>query len=210
MFGHIAMATAPKIDILVLSSVARIPMHGYEIKLELQYKHVRWWAKCEHGHLYAALKRLEASKHIRGKTKRDGARSRRVFSITPSGRALLDQSLAELARSPDSAYFDIDLFLSGTFLIQKKQALGLLADHRRAVDLQRAEAQALLAQMGDKIPTVGRLIMEHRIEHLGREAEFADRAASVLAAEKKWGSFLGGESIVDFLERTRVAIEPAQ
>jgi len=201
------MASVPKIDILVLSSVARLPMHGYEIKLELQYKHVRWWAKCEHGHLYAALKRLEANKLIRGKTRLDGERSRRVFSITTAGRAALDAALDNLARSPDSSYFDIDLFLSGTFLLKKQRALALLAAHREAVDDQRAEAQALLDQMGDNIPTVGRLIMEHRLEHLQREAEFADRAAAVLAAETKWGSFLGDESIAAFIERTRVAIE---
>lgn len=208
IFTTIAMAApAPKIDILVLSSLGRLPMHGYEIKLELKYKHVAWWAKCQHGHLYASLKRLESRRFIRGKTRRDGGRSRRVFSITPSGRAWLKKSLADLAESPDSSYFDIDLFLSGTFLLEKPQAIELLAAHRRAVDRQRDKAEQLLADMGDKVPAAGRLIMEHRIEHLERESRFAQRAADVLATQKTWGPFLGDESIVDFLARTSVSVE---
>lgn len=201
------MAAPPKIDILVLSSLARLPMHGYEIKLELKYKHVRWWAKCEHGHLYASLKRLESLGYIRGKTRRDGGRRRRVFSITETGRVWLHESLAELASLLNSTYFAVDLFLSCAFTMQKKKALALLAEHRLALERQRDEARSLLADMGDNVPTVGRLIMEHRIEHLAREAEFTARATKVLQSERKWGSFLGDESIVDFLARTRTTIE---
>ncbi len=54
-----------RIDLLVLSCLARLPMHGYELELELRYRHVRWWAKCEHGHLYAALARLERNGLLR-------------------------------------------------------------------------------------------------------------------------------------------------
>src|SRR3990170_981233 len=78
-----------RIELLVLSSLARLPMHGYELKLELRYKHVRWWAKCEHGHLYAALKRLEAQKLVRGATRKTGERTRRGFAISAAGRRWL-------------------------------------------------------------------------------------------------------------------------
>lgn len=198
---------APKIDILVLSSLARLPMHGYEIKLELKYKHVKWWAKCEHGHLYAALKRLESKKLIRGKNKSDGGRVRRVFSITAPGRRLLEQELARLATEPDDAYFDIDLFLSSSYVLERDDALELLAEHVRTLERRRQIAEGLLAGMRDKVPLAGALIMEHRIEHLQHQAEFARRAARVLADAPEWGAFLGDESIVDFLARTRAALE---
>ena len=53
------MARISKTDVLVLSTLARVPMHGYELKLELRYKHVNWWARCDHGHIYTSLTRLD-------------------------------------------------------------------------------------------------------------------------------------------------------
>jgi DNA-binding PadR family transcriptional regulator len=201
------MAAPSRIDILVLASLARIPMHGYELKLELQYKHVRWWAKCEHGHLYAALKRLEDRGWIRGKDKRIGGRDRRVFSITAAGRRWLADSLRELATSDDATYFDVDLFLSSSFTMEQGEFIALLEERRGVLERQLAGARQLRENLGELIPAVGRLIMEHRIEHLEREIEFERRAAAELEKLSRWGPFLGDESIVDFLERTQAAVE---
>ena len=201
------MAAPSRIDILVLASLARIPMHGYELKLELQYKHVRWWAKCEHGHLYAALKRLEDRGWIRGKDKHIGGRDRRVFSITAAGRRWLADSLRELATSDDATYFDVDLFLSSSFTMEQGEFIALLEERRGVLERQLAGARQLRENLGELIPAVGRLIMEHRIEHLEREIEFERRAAAELEKLSRWGPFLGDESIVDFLERTQAAVE---
>lgn len=197
-----------RIDVLILSSLARIPMHGYELKLELRYKHVRWWAKCEHGHLYAALKRLETAKLIRGKTRRDGKRARRVFAITPAGRRWLRAALEDLALAEDGTHFDIDLFLASAFTFERERAISLLEGRARVLDEQRREAEAIVEQMGSRVPAVAGLIMDHRVDHLAREADFARRAAAVLRDIPTWGPFLGDESIVDFIARTGVAIEP--
>ena len=77
-----------KMEILLLTALARAPMHGYELKLELAYKHVEWWAKCEHGHLYAALPRLLRRGDIALVAPgRDEGRGKRVFQVTPAGLA---------------------------------------------------------------------------------------------------------------------------
>ncbi len=182
-------------------------MHGYELKLELQYKHVRWWAKCEHGHLYAALKRLEKLGLIKGAIRKQGKRKRRVFSITAAGRRWLRRSLRELASSPDSTYFDVDLFLSGTFFLKQEDVIDLLRDRVRILVDQRRDAQALLDSMGALVPAVGRIVMRHRIRHLEHEADFARDAAKALAAEKSWDPFLGKRSITEFIQRTSVPLE---
>lgn len=197
----------PRIDVLVLSCLARLPMHGYEVKLELQFRHVRWWAKCEHGHLYAALKRLEKDKLIKGATKKHGKRSRRVFTITPAGRRHLKQALGALASAADETYFDIDLFLSATFTLKQDEVVALL--RRRAATLadQQRQASELLRRMGAVVPAVGRLIMQHRLGHLKREIEFTHAAAHALEAETTWGPFLGKKSITEFLARTAAELE---
>jgi len=201
--------TLSRIDVLVLSTLARAPMHGYELKLELRYKHVQWWAKCEHGHLYAALTRLERRgdiKHVRGE---NGNSQRRVYALTPAGQRRAKRWLEELATADDGTYFDVDLFLAGAFLLDRDRAVAILEQRRKTLQGQLAEATALKDSMGGYVPAVARLIMQHRIDHLAREIAFSDTAAEALRAEATWGPFLGQEPIGEFLQRTRAPVEPA-
>jgi DNA-binding PadR family transcriptional regulator len=195
-----------RIDVLILSSLERLPMHGYELKLELSYKHVGWWAKFEHGHLYAALKRLEKKKFIRGAARARRGRERRVFAITPRGQRWLEDALAGLATMRDTTYFDIDLFISATFTLPRERVLTLLAERVATLGEQTREAEALEQRMRGLVPTAAQLIMAHRIQHLSEEARFARQAADTLAKQKEWKPFLGNESISDFLKRTRAPI----
>src|SRR5512143_797232 len=102
-------ADAPsRMETLLLSSLARTPMHGYELKLELRYKHVGWWAKFEHGHLYATLERLLRQGYVREVKNDDARRGRRVLAITREGQRRLKTMLETYGREEDHTYFDID------------------------------------------------------------------------------------------------------
>lgn len=197
-----------RMEVLVLSTLARRPMHGYEIKLELRYKHVRWWAKCEHGHLYSALARLERNGCVEQVRAEGGARARRVFAITRAGLARLTQALERLGAAEDSTYFDVDLFLAGAFALDHRRVLELLAARAASLRRQLADAEEVGRASSPYIPAAGRLIVEHRIGHLAREVEFTERAAEALRAEAAWGSYLGTQSIRDFIERTGAPLEP--
>jgi DNA-binding PadR family transcriptional regulator len=195
--------------LLVLSTLARRPMHGYEIKLELRYKHVGWWAKCEHGHLYATLGRLEKEGLIE-EVATEGARGKRVFGLTHAGREQLRALLVSIGEQEDGTYFDVDLFLSGSYTLPREEVLAILARRGEALRAQLAEAKALKASMEGHVPAVARLIMEHRARHLELEVEFGEQAAAAIAAVPQWRAFLGDEAIGEFLRREGVAIEGAK
>jgi hypothetical protein len=91
--------------------------------------------------------------------------------------------------------------------MEQGEFIALLEERRGVLERQLAGARQLRENLGELIPAVGRLIMEHRIEHLEREIEFERRAAAELEKLSRWGPFLGDESIVDFLERTQAAVE---
>jgi DNA-binding PadR family transcriptional regulator len=183
-------------------------MHGYELKLELRYKHVRWWAKCEHGHLYASLKRLEKHGLVSGQTRSTGKRERRVYAITKAGMRAATDALRALAVAEDQTYFDVDLFIAAAFILDRAESIELLEARARTHDAQAEQGKKLREKMGPYVPAAGRLIMDHRIEHLEREAAFARRAAEALRLERAWGPHLGAESISDFVKRTDVHLEP--
>lgn len=193
-------------EVLILASLARAPMHGYDIKTELRYKHVRWWAKAEHGHLYAALSRLEDKGQIEQVGESD-KRGKKVYRITDAGRTALHDAVEQLCVAPDHTYFDIDLAISSLFAFDREQCLVWLEQRRQTLRSQLEEARALRRAVEGYIPTSGRLIIDHRIEHLEREINFADKTAETLRSEASWGSFLGNESIQDFVTRTGVPLE---
>jgi len=190
-------------EILILSSLIRRPMHGYEIKTELRYKHVKWWAKCDHGHLYATLPRLE-SKGL-AEVVKEGRR--KTYRITDAGRAYLLESLRALPGRDDETFFEIDLFVSCSFLLPQQEVLDLLAGRREALADQLEVARALKTSMGDYVPAAAHLIMEHRARHLQREIEFTHEVERALRAQERWGSFVQDRPIQSFVEQTGVALE---
>lgn len=195
-----------RIELLVLSTLARRPMHGYEVKIELRYRHVRWWARCEHGHLYAALARLEREGHI-APVGEEGGRKKRVFAVTEGGRAHLRAMLESVGEDEDGPYFDVDLFLAGAFTLPREAALALLSKRADAMQVRLTEAAALQAAMAGKVPAAALLIMEHRAGHLRHEIAFTEHAHKTLAALPEWGAFLGDEPIESFLARQAVSLE---
>lgn len=192
-----------RIEVLLLSTIARKPMHGYEIKTELRYKHVRWWAKCDHGHLYATLPRLVKKGWC--DVVKEGRRN--TYSITDAGRGALMVGLRALPVQEDETYFAIDLFVSGSYLMEQAEVLALLGQRRVALARQLEEARALKEAMGAYVPAAAHLIMEHRADHLEREIAFAAQVEEALAAQERWGSFLQGRSVEDFVAETGVALE---
>ena len=191
----------------MLTALSRAPMHGYELKLELQYKHVQWWAKCEHGHLYAALTRLERGKYIRQVARPGGRSTQRVFTVTAAGRRRVTSAVVELGGQSDSTYFDVDMFLSACHLLDRDVALGILADRVAATRTKLTEANQIERAMRSHVPAAGRLIMEHRIQYLDTEIRFLERCIETLRAEPSWESFLRGTTIGEFVETTRVPLE---
>jgi DNA-binding PadR family transcriptional regulator len=201
-------AAAPsRMEILVLTALCRAPMHGYELKLELEYKHVEWWAKCEHGHLYATLARLERGKFIRPVARPSGRSTQRVFAITASGRKRVAAALEALGAAADATYFDVDMFLSGCHLLDRRRAMAILAQRRDAIAAKQVEATRLEAAMRPFVPAVGRLIIDHRVRYLRQEYEFLTTVIDMLGAERTWGPFLGDARIGDFIARTQVPLE---
>jgi DNA-binding PadR family transcriptional regulator len=194
-------------EVLILSSLARKPMHGYELKLEFRYKHVRWWAKCEHGHLYAALTRLEQRGYIGGVDRRENKRNRKVYAITAKGRKRVRESIEAIGRGLDATYFDIDIFLASAFVIGKEQALEVLRLRREWLRQRLVEARKLCRRMQPHVPVTGILIMEHRVDHLQREVRFTDKAIKAISDTEDLGPFLGKQPIDHFVQERGVPLE---
>jgi DNA-binding PadR family transcriptional regulator len=190
--------TSPSlVETLILSSLSRRSMHGYEIKLEMRYKHVSWWASFEHGHLYAALARLERDGLVRGE-ETDDPRKKRILHITDLGRARLREDLRAIADGPDRTFTEVDVYVACCFVLPREEALDALDRRAERLREQIAAFGDVIARMSEHAPASGHAIMRHRREHLEREVDFCATARDLLAAQPDWTSHFGEVPIEDF------------
>ena len=76
----------------VLGLVALAPKSGYDVKRIIDRSVRHFWA-ASYGQIYPELRRLEEAAWIEGDDAPRGARSRRVYRITPEGRRALREWL---------------------------------------------------------------------------------------------------------------------
>jgi DNA-binding PadR family transcriptional regulator len=114
---------------VVLGMLAFGPLSGYDIKATVDRSTRFFWA-ASYGQLYPELRRLEAEGLIGGEDASNGARGRRVYELTDSGREALEQWLH--GASTTIEYRDeslLRLFFSDA--LPREEALGLLEARRR-------------------------------------------------------------------------------
>src|SRR3954452_14348168 len=112
----------------VLGLLALRPRSGYDIKQAVDRTIRHFWA-ASYGQIYPELRRLEAAAWIEGRDGSRGARSRRLYSITPEGRRQLGDWLhgteTRIELRDESL---LRLFFADT--LPRQDALGLLHARR--------------------------------------------------------------------------------
>jgi hypothetical protein len=99
------------------------------------------------------------------------------------------------------------MFLASCHVLDRTDALAILGARVAATREQAAAATALAKEMEPHVPPAGRLIIEHRVAFLQHEIDFLTTCIARLAAEKRWGPFLGDAAIEDFVKSSGVPLE---
>src|SRR5215472_7415723 len=82
-------------DLVLLSLLAELPMHGYQANAELERREVRDWAAISRPQVYYSLEKLARMGLIRPERSNESAEGpqRQVFATTGKGRAALADAL---------------------------------------------------------------------------------------------------------------------
>lgn len=125
---------------VVLGLLSLGPRSGYDIKAAVDRSTRFFWA-ASYGQIYPELRRLERDGLVEGEDAANGARGRRVYTLTDAGRRALEDWLH--GRETMIEYRDeslLRLFFADT--LPRAQALALLearkAGHERYLDVLRA------------------------------------------------------------------------
>jgi PadR family transcriptional regulator AphA len=88
------MARKPTSRWMILGLLGDGPRSGYDIKREVEDAAAHFWRE-SFGSIYPQLGRLEAEGLVRVRDEAAGGRRRRLYALTPRGRAALRRWLAE-------------------------------------------------------------------------------------------------------------------
>lgn len=133
-----------KVEVVVLGLLADEPLHGYQLLERFRARSMGFWVEVGRASVYQALDRLEARGLVTGRAQDSAAGpDRRVFKLSRSGRARLEEGLAE--RFDDLAPYETGAGTAFGFvgLLGSKGAKEALAERERAV-------HDLLAALGDE------------------------------------------------------------
>lgn len=166
------------IEHAVLGLLALEPRHGYELAKEFGPDTVMGdIVHLESGMLYAHLKKLERRGWVGSELKPQEARpARKVFSLTPGGRAELRRWLSE----PVDKTRDIRLeFLLKLYLVYQAEPERVEPLVREQQALCKQFIDSLEAQIGEEEDEFRLLVLEMRLAQNHALAQWLDRARSI-------------------------------
>ena len=167
---------------VVLGLLAIRPRSGYDIKTVVDRSTRFFWA-ASYGQIYPELKRLEQDGLIEGEDASNGARGRRVYTITKAGRDALREWL--LGRNVTIELRDeslLRLFFADS--LSREQALGLLEARRRGHEEFVEILQAIADLPGGKDPDFVDLVLRWGIDFNEWGARWCQEQLERLRSEK--------------------------
>ena len=136
------------IEILILRHLTRRPAHGYELRKRVEHTA---GVRLNNNSLYPALRRFEEAGAVtRTEQPQEGRPPRLVYALTPLGRELLHDMLADLP--PDQAADDYEFMTRvGQFgLLDPGERLAVLAARDTALETRLAHFTEMHALADDQ------------------------------------------------------------
>jgi DNA-binding PadR family transcriptional regulator len=137
---------------VILGLLSISPRSGYEIKATVDRSTRFFWA-ASYGQIYPELRRLEQAGLISGEESPTGGRARRMYSLTPAGRAHLEGWLAGTETTVELRDESL-LRLFFADAIPREYGLMLLEGRKLGHEAYLEELRAIDARPGEDPPFV--------------------------------------------------------
>lgn len=166
--------TPPRMDVKfpILGFLMESEATGYDLKQRFQDP-VGFFYRVSDGSIYPALKKLAHDGLVTLRTERHGRRARKVYAITPRGRA----HFMRMLREPAQPLFVFDESQVKMYFADREPEIAL--EHIERVRRDDEDRAALLAQMVTDMRRAGASSVRTMVVELGRA--ITDAKARVLA-----------------------------
>jgi DNA-binding PadR family transcriptional regulator len=143
------MDSASAKELFVLGRVSSRPVHGHEIMRTLAESNADLWVELSEKHVYYILRKLERDGLVTSQEQPgQGRPARKVFAITPAGRAAFAQMMAAESLIESVPYSEFDVvfgMLAYTSALTAAEKTAILERRRASLRSIVARAQAASA-----------------------------------------------------------------
>lgn len=142
-------------EMAILGLTAQQPLYGYQIEQLIEQRGMREWSEIGFSSIYYILNKLEAAGLLVSEKQSGGDRpARKVYQLTPAGRAELAAAVHERLTKPRPRSGDFDLALANLPALPPAEALAALQNYRAALAgrLQRVSAKQQADRSDNGLP----------------------------------------------------------
>ena len=131
-------------ELAILSLIAETPRHGYEIEQTIESRGMREWTEIGFSSIYYLLKKLEQAGLIESQLQQTEGRgpARKVYQITPDGRAAQLAATLEALSEPKPSYTPFLLGVANLPALSPEQTLNALRAYREGLRGRREHVTA--------------------------------------------------------------------
>ena len=130
-------------ELVILSLVAEMPRHGYQIEQVIEEREMREWTELGFSSIYYLLNKLEAGGLIDSALERPSGRgpARKVYTITEAGWKTCRQGILEALSEPPRPQSMFLLGMSNLPAVPREEALAALQHYAASLAERREHLQ---------------------------------------------------------------------
>ncbi len=172
-------------ELAILSLIAEKPHHGYEIEQVIDVRGMREWTEVGFSSIYYILKKLQSQGLIQSRIEPPKGRGpgRKVYRLTPSGRAAWHRAALAALANPARVYSPFQVGLANLPLIPQQDAIQALQEYSRRLSSRRDHVRARLDQAGDDLPFHAAAMFDLSLTLIGAELTWTRRFVRTLSAQ---------------------------
>ena len=151
------------------------PMHGYEIKRQLEEWAVGEYARISYGSIYYNLEKMEKEGLVASRSIKNSRRpERRLYTITEKGKKELMKLLRKNYFETERPYYAFDVGVCLMPLMPREEVLKALAKRIQVAKRYIKELLEEKAELKGKVPFFVLAIIDHYLLHLHAEKKWLE------------------------------------
>lgn len=151
------------IDLIILGMIKAQPQNAYEIKKNIEYRHISKWVRVSVPSIYKKVLQLEQNGYITSHIEKDGKMpDKAVYEITEKGNDYFYRLMDEGSQNEIKLFIDFNTIIVNLNLVDDERKIIYIKNIKKRIE----ELKMLLTERNSEhshIPFVGKSIFQQQI-----------------------------------------------